>query len=115
MKLANTGLKWKDAINAVIMMMIGQALLIIMQAADGEFPSLNEFKVGLLASVKYAVIPYLLKNFFTDDIKGAQKTLSAAKVEGIEAAQDIPPPITDKVDISKFPPTTSVPGKPDDK
>lgn len=116
MKLAHMGLKWKDAINAIIMMIIGQALLIIMQAADGEFPSLNEFKIGILASVKYAVIPYILKNFFTDDIKGAQKTLAAAKTEGKEAASPIPPVSQqEKVDISKFPPSGTVPGQPEGK
>lgn len=115
MKLSHMGLKWKDAINAIIITLIGQALMIIMQAADAEFPSVEEFKVGLIGSVKYAIIPYIIKNFLTDDIKAAQKTLSAAKVEGIEAAQDIPPPVTDKVDMSKFPPSATVPGQPEGK
>ena len=90
MKTGKFSLKWKDAINAIIMTLIGQALLIIMQAADGEFPSLNEFKTGLIGSVKYAIIPYLLKNFFTDDIKKAQTVLADAKGEGLEAAEKIP-------------------------
>ncbi len=94
MKLPNWSLKWKDAISAIVITLIGQALLIIMQAADATFPSLDEFKVGIIGSIKYAVIPYLLKNFFTDDIKVAQKTLSKAKVEGIQAAEPIPPPVT---------------------
>ncbi|MES2382417.1 MAG: hypothetical protein V4538_15325 [Bacteroidota bacterium] len=64
-----------------------------MNATDGEFPTLNALWVGFVNSVKYAVIPYLLKNFFTDDIRYAQKTLSNAKVEGIQAAEPIPPPI----------------------
>lgn len=79
-------LKWKDAINAVVMMLIGNMLLIIMQATEGEFPSLLEFKVGLINSLKYAVIPYLLKNFFTDDVKIARKTLAVDKAEKIKAA-----------------------------
>ena len=88
---SNYGLKWKDAIKAIIITLVGQALLIIMQAADATFPSLNDFKVGLIGSLKYAVIPYLLTNFFTDDIKAAQKTLSKAKIEGNTAAEPIPP------------------------
>lgn len=111
MKLPNNfGLKWKDAINAIIMTLIGQALLIIMQAADAEFPSIQEFKVGLIASVKYAIIPYLLKNFFSDDIKAAQKTLSVAKIEGKEAAAPIPP-VTEqeKIDLKNFPPSATIP------
>lgn len=91
MKLPNWSLKWKDAFNAIMITLIGQALLIIMQAADAEFPSLEDFKIGLIGSVKYAVIPYLLKNFFTDDIKQAQNTLSKAKIEGNQAAEKIPP------------------------
>ena len=88
------GLKWKDAINAIILTLGGQALLIVMQAGEGKFPSLDEFKVGLISSIKYAIIPYLLKNFFTNDISAARKTISAAKEEGNEAAKPIPPPLT---------------------
>lgn len=87
------GLKWKDAINAISMMIIANLLMIVMNAAEGELPTLADFKTGLINSVKYAVVPYLLKNFFSNDIKAAQKTLSNAKVEGIEAAKDIPPPV----------------------
>lgn len=92
MKRPNWSLKWKDAINAIFITLIGQALLIVMQAAYATFPTLEDFKVGLIGSVKYAVIPYLLKNFFTDDIKAAQNTLSKAKVDGNQASEDIPPP-----------------------
>jgi hypothetical protein len=74
-------LKWRDALNAIIITLIGQALLIIMQAADATFPTLEDFKIGLIGSIKFAIIPYLLKNFFTDDIKQAQKTLSDADVQ----------------------------------
>lgn len=111
MKLLNNyGLKWKDAINAIILSLIANALMIIMNATEGQFPTLEEFKLGLINTVKFAIIPYLLKNFFTDDIKAAQKTLSAAKVEGKEAAAPIPPiSIEEKVDISKFPPSGTVP------
>jgi len=85
-KPTSWSLKWKDALNAIIITLIGQALLIIMQAADATFPSLEDFKVGLIGSIKYAVIPYLLKNFFQDDIKSAQNTLDKAK----KKCDDIP-------------------------
>ena len=115
MNLPNWSLKWKDAVNAIIMMIIGQALMIVMQAADAEFPSIEEFKIGLIGSIKYAVIPYILKNFFTDDIKAAQKTLSKAKVEGIQAAEPIPPPLeTEKINLKGFPDSTTIP-KPENK
>lgn len=68
-------LKWKDAINAIIMMVIANMLMIVMAAADGKFPTSLEFKVGLINSVKFAIIPYLLKNFFTDDMKQAEKII----------------------------------------
>lgn len=74
-------LKWKDALNAIFITLIGQALLIVMQAADATFPSLEDFKVGLIGSIKYAIIPYLIKNFLQDDIKAAQKTLDKADVK----------------------------------
>jgi len=79
MKQGKYTLKWKDAINAIVMILIANMLMIVMAAADGQFPTWDEFKVGFINSIKYAVIPYLLKNFFTDDVKTAQKTL--AKVE----------------------------------
>lgn len=108
------GLKWKDAINSIIIMIIANMLMIITNAAEGEFPSIGEFKAGLFGTLKYGVAPYLLKNFFSNDIKIAQNTLSKAKIEGKEAAAPIPPvSAEEKVDISKFLPTTSVPGKPD--
>ena len=105
MKLLNNyGLKWKDAINAIIISLIANALMIITNATEGQFPTLEEFKLGLINTVKYAIIPYLLKNFFTDDIKTAQKTLSAAKIEGKEAAEPIPPvSVEEKAAISKIP------------
>lgn len=109
------GLKWKDAINSIIIMIIANALMIVMNAAEGEFPSIEEFKDGLFGTLKYGVAPYLLKNFFSNDIKAAQNTLSKAKMEGNEAAQPIPPPLDTKVDISKFPPSGTVPGQPEGK
>jgi len=72
-------ISWKDAANSIIMMIIANMLMIIMAAADGKFPTTIEFKVGLINSLKFAVIPYLLKNFFTDDVKKAQITLDKAK------------------------------------
>lgn len=95
MKLPNGfGLKWKDAVNAIILSLIANALMIVMNAAEGQFPTLAEFKLGLINTVKYAIIPYLLKNFFTDSVSQARKTISDAKEEGNEAAKPIPPPLT---------------------
>lgn len=79
MKSTRYKLKWKDAVNAIILMLIANMLMIIMSAADGQFPTLEDFRLGLINSVKYAVIPYILKNFFSDDVKNAQKTLSKAE------------------------------------
>lgn len=93
MKLPSWSLKWKDALTAISITLIGQALLIVTQAADATFPTLEEFKIGLIGSIKYAVIPYLIKTFFTNDIKAAQNTLANAKIEGLEAAEKIPPVI----------------------
>lgn len=80
-------LKWKDALNAIIMMLIANMLMIIMAAADGKFPTLDEFKVGLINSVKFAIIPYLLKNFFTDDVKQAQNIVAKDRLDKMENTQ----------------------------
>jgi hypothetical protein len=74
-------LRWKDAINAIIMMLIANMLMIVMAAADGKFPTSTDFKIGLINSVKFAIIPYLLKNFFTDDVKQAKSILTDKKIE----------------------------------
>lgn len=86
MKSERYKLRWKDVVNAIVMMLIANMLMVIMAAADGKFPTLNEFQVGLINSVKFAIIPYLLKNFFTDDVKVAQKTIT--KAEEKQAIQD---------------------------
>jgi len=80
-------LKWKDALNAIIMMLIANMLMIVMAAADGKFPTLYEFKIGLISSVKFAIIPYLLKNFFTDDVKQAKNIVAKDRLDKMENPQ----------------------------
>lgn len=82
MKTGKFKVSWRDALNSIILMLIANMLMIVMAAADGKFPTLSEFQVGLINSVKFAIIPYLLKNFFTDDVKEARKKI--AKMEDIE-------------------------------
>lgn len=106
------GLKWKDAINAIMIMFIGNGLMVIMSAADGELPSWNDFRIAAINTFKFGVAPYLLKNFFSNDVKAAQKTLSTAKVIGEQAKEAIPPVTdTERVNIAKFPDTSKIPGK----
>lgn len=77
-------LKWKDALNAIIMMLIANMLMIIMAATDGKFPTLDEFRIGLINSVKFAIIPYLLKNFFTDEVKSAKNIVAKDRLDKME-------------------------------
>lgn len=74
-------LKWKDAIGSVLLIVIGNLLMIISSAAQDEFPTWHDMYVGLINSIKYGVVPFLLKRYFTDDVKVAQKTLDNAKPE----------------------------------
>jgi anaerobic C4-dicarboxylate transporter len=75
MKSGRFKISWRDAINSLILMTIANLLMIIMSATQDKFPTLMEFKIGLINTIKFAVIPYLLKNFFTDDVKEAKKKL----------------------------------------
>jgi len=79
MKSGRFKLGWKDAVNAIIMIVIANLLMGIMSAAQDKLPTWHELQVTLINSLKYGIIPYLLKNFFTDDVKVAQKTLENAK------------------------------------
>jgi len=86
MKSGKFSLKWKDVLNAIVLTMLGQLLMTVSQAAEGTFPSLHDLKLSLIGSIKYAIIPYLLKNFFTDDVKQAQNTIQKAEDETIKVA-----------------------------
>lgn len=79
MKSGRFKLKWKDAVNAIVMIILANMLMVVMAAAENKFPTLHEFQVGLINAIKFGVVPYLLKNFFTDDVKKAQKTLEKAQ------------------------------------
>lgn len=75
----------KDTLQAILLMLIANALMIIMSAAENKFPTIGEFKIGLINSVKYAVIPYLLKKFFTDDVKNAKSILKDEQIKNINS------------------------------
>jgi len=49
-------LKWKDAANAIIMMVIANMLMIVMAAADGKFPSLDEQDAKMSIIRRYLIL-----------------------------------------------------------
>lgn len=79
MKPQKFNITLRDTISAIIIMIIGNLLMLISSAAENHFPTLQEFQNGLINSLKYAVIPYLMKKFFTDDVKEAQKIIEKEK------------------------------------
>ena len=83
MKGTRFTINWRDAANAIVMTIIANMLMIVMAAAENKFPTQTEFKIGLINSIKYAIIPYLLKNFFTDDVKKAKSILTDKTIEDL--------------------------------
>ncbi len=65
---------WKGLIMAV-----GTPLLYFLQEAIPGYPLHPMVQLGLSA-----LVTYLIKNFFTDDVKVAQKTIAEAKEKQIE-------------------------------
>ena len=81
MKSTALSLKWRDAGQAIVLIVIGNVLAFIMSIAGDKLPTLAEMGSNLIISLKFAVIPYILKNFFTNDVAVAEKTISEAKAE----------------------------------
>jgi hypothetical protein len=74
---------WRDVGQALIMLVIGNTLVFISGLPNGQLPTLEDLKLTFITSIKFAVIPYLLKNFFKDDVKVAQITIEKAKEQAI--------------------------------
>ena len=107
-------LKLRDFIKGAIMAILVPILYIIQSSVSNGVLTFNWKEIGIAAIS--GLVAYLIKNLFTDDVKAAQKVLSDAKLEGKVAAEPIPPVTeAEKVDISNFPPSGTIPtGKPID-
>ena len=68
------GLKVKDFLKGLFMA-VGTSVLVIVQASVSEGSLILNWKqIGMVAAG--TAITYLLKNFFTDDVKAAKETLT---------------------------------------
>ena len=81
--MKSTALSWKlrDLGQALILILVGNILALIMSIPDDKLPTGADIVSNLITSVKFAVIPYLIKNFFTNDVAVAEKTINDAKAE----------------------------------
>jgi hypothetical protein len=74
-------ISWRDIGKALVLTLIGNILVLIMGLPEDQLPTWLMIKTNLILSIKLVFIPYLIKNFFTDDVKVAEKVLDkAAKV-----------------------------------
>lgn len=53
---------------------------------SGELPTGGQLKISAIAGIS-AIIFYLLKNFFTDDVKVAEKVIVQAKEKEVKEAE----------------------------
>lgn len=84
MKSNKYTLTWRDVGKALVVMLIANLLGLVMGLPEGELPTWNQIKVNLIMSVKFSVIPYILKNFFTNDVPDAVKTVEKASLPGVK-------------------------------
>ncbi len=92
MKSTMFTLNWRDALKALAMAVLTTFIFTLAQScgidmANGtigvggfHFPTHAEFILALKAAIGVVVV-YLCKNFFTNDIPAAQKTLADARLK----------------------------------
>jgi len=101
-------LKLRDWLKGLLMAIAVPVLLAVQQSLEAGELTLK-WKQLLMAAIS-GLVAYLIKNFFTDDVKTAVKVLDEADRKGV----DIPKtPTGDTVDLSKFPPSSSLPNTSD--
>ena len=83
MKSNRYELTWRDVGKALMMMLIANLLGLVMGLPEGELPTWHQIKVNLIMSVKFSVIPYVIKNFISNDVPAAVKTVEKATEQNI--------------------------------
>ena len=85
MQSTRFSLQWRDILKGVIIAFGTAFLAVLTQSLNsGTLPTMVQLKVSALAGVS-AIIVYLTKNFLTDDVKSATKTLEEADKKQTEA------------------------------
>lgn len=77
MKSDRFSINWNDFLKGLVMAVIMPVLAIIQSSISNGELTFNWKLIGLTAAG--AFVAYLIKNFFSDNIKAAEKTLEAAE------------------------------------
>lgn len=78
MKSTRFTLSWQDVSKALAVMLIANIFALVMGLPEGQLPTWTQLKLNIIMSLKFSVIPYIIKNFFTDDVKSAEKVIDKA-------------------------------------
>lgn len=76
MKSDRFSINWNDFLKGLILAVIMPVLTIIQQSISNGELTFNWRLIGLTAAG--AFVAYIIKNFFSDNVKAAQNTLEAA-------------------------------------
>lgn len=79
-------LSTRDWLRGLLMAVAVPALLIIQQSIAAGEMTFNWAAIGMAAVS--GLVAYLLKNFLTDDVKAAEKTIQKAEQKQIEKQQN---------------------------
>ena len=84
MKSNRFDLTWGDIGKALFLMLIANVFALIMGLPDGDLPTWHQIKLNLIMSVKFSIIPYIIKNFISNDVPSAIKTIEKAEEKAAE-------------------------------
>lgn len=88
MKSTLYSLNWRDFVKGLILAGLVPALVIIQQSITNGDLTFNWKSITMAAIAGF--VGYLLKNFFTNDVKAAQTTLVDAKAAEIKKTETDP-------------------------
>lgn len=71
----------RDIGKAALITLIGNLIALIVSLPEDQLPTWIQIKSNLIMSVKFGFLPYIAKQFFTDQEKAAKKTLDNAEKE----------------------------------
>lgn len=84
MQSTRFSLQWRDILKGLLVAFGTAFLTSLTQSLNsGTMPTLAQLKISAIAGVS-AIVIYLTKNFFTDDVKVATKTLDDANKKQTE-------------------------------
>ena len=87
MKSTMFTIKTRDLIKGAVMAVLVPVLLIIQQSIAAGDLIFNWKAIGMAAIA--GLVAYLLKNFFTDDVKASEKVLTEARQDAIKKSTGV--------------------------